>query len=122
MSTPGPAQAPVEKRQLLPESTPVLRLLNTSDMHQRCAGSGVLESIPEGVSIFQQKPEQDQEWIFLIGPGAGAVVISSRVFLTFSCIFALYINCFTGVKQDQELIKFVLFEVKAGQESIFEAQ
>jgi len=30
ISPPGPAPAPVEKRQLLPESTPVLRILHTS--------------------------------------------------------------------------------------------
>jgi len=45
-------------------------------MYQRCAGTGVPESIPEGVGVFQQEPEQDQEWIFLIrtGPGAGQQV------------------------------------------------
>jgi len=51
-------------------------------MVQRCAGSGVQESTPERVSVFQQEPEQDQEWIFLIGigVGAGSGVIFSRVF------------------------------------------
>jgi len=39
---------------------------------QRCAGSGVQESTTAGVSVFQQDPEQDQEWIFLIGTGLGA--------------------------------------------------
>jgi len=42
---------------------------------QRCAGAGVQESTPAGVSVFQQKPEQDQEWIFFIGTGPGAGVI-----------------------------------------------
>jgi len=42
---------------------------------QRCAGAGVPESTPAGVSVFQQEPEQDQKWIFLIGTGAGAGVI-----------------------------------------------
>jgi len=36
---------------------------------------GVQESTPAGVSVFQQDPEQDQEWIFLTGIGAGAGVI-----------------------------------------------
>jgi len=37
---------------------------------QSCAGAGVqVESTPVGVGIFQQEPEQDQEWIFLIGTG-----------------------------------------------------
>jgi len=65
---------------------------------QRCAGAGVQESTLAEVSIFQQGQEQDQEWIFLIGTGVRAGVILSRVFLTFRCIFAVYINCYTGVK------------------------
>jgi len=50
---------------------------------------------------FSTGQEQDQEWIFLIGTGAraGAGVIFGRVFLTFSCIFAVFINGYTGVKQ-----------------------
>jgi len=32
--------------------------------------SGVQESTPEEISVFQQ--EQDQEWIFFIGTGSGA--------------------------------------------------
>jgi len=49
---------------------------------QRCVGSGVQESTPAGVGIFQQEPEQDQEWTFLIriGAGAGLGVIFGRVF------------------------------------------
>jgi len=42
---------------------------------QICAGAGIQESTPAGVSAFQQEPEQDQEWIVLIGTGAGAAVI-----------------------------------------------
>jgi len=37
------------------------------------------ESTPAGVSIFQQEPEQDQEWIFSIGTEAG-VVFNHSVF------------------------------------------
>jgi len=37
---------------------------------QRCAGAGVQESTPAGVGVFQQKSEQNQEWIFSIGTGA----------------------------------------------------
>jgi len=50
---------------------------------QRCAGIGVQESTPAGVGVFQQKPEQDQEWIFSIvtGPGAG-VIFNHSVFET----------------------------------------
>jgi len=52
----------------------------------------------------------------LIGTGAeaGARVIFSRVYLTFRCIFAIYINCYTGVKQDQESINFALSGVTNG--------
>jgi len=39
---------------------------------QRCAGVGVQELTPLGVSVFQQDPEQDQEWILLLGTGSGA--------------------------------------------------
>jgi len=65
----------------------------------------VQESSPAGVSVFQQ--EQDRESVFLTGTGAGAGVILSRVFLTFRCIFVVYINCYIGVKQEQESINFV---------------
>jgi len=58
-----------------------------------------------GVGVFQQ--ELEQERIFLFGTGSGAGVIFSRMFLTFRCIFAVYINCYTGVKQEQESINFV---------------
>jgi len=44
---------------------------------------------------------------FLIGTLAGAGVILSRVFLTFRCIFAVYINYYTGLKQEQESMNFV---------------
>jgi len=44
-----------------------------------CAGARVQKSTPEGVSVFQQEPVQDQEWIFLIRPRAGAGVIFNRV-------------------------------------------
>jgi len=74
---------------------------------QRCAGARVPESTPAGVRVFQQEPEQDQEWILLIRTGARAGVIFSRVFLRFICIFEVYINCYTGVKQEQESINFV---------------
>jgi len=73
--------------------------------------SGVQESTPAGVSVFQQ--DSEQEWIFLIRTGAraGSGVIFSRVFFRFRCIFAVYINCYTGVKQEQESINFVLLGV-----------
>jgi len=45
---------------------------------KQCAGSGVQESTPAGVIVFQ--PEQDQEWKFLIGTGPGAGVIFSQCF------------------------------------------
>jgi len=56
--------------------------------------------------------------------GAGAGVIFIRVFLTFrrTSIFAVYINCFTGVKQEQESIILINQESLPEQESIFEAQ
>jgi len=43
---------------------------------QRCAGAGV--QTPAGVSVFQQDPEQDQEWIFLnkTRPGAGVIFLA----------------------------------------------
>jgi len=64
--------------------------------------------IDTGMSgVFQQEPEQDQERIFLIRTRAGAGVIFSRVFEKFEYnIFAVYINCTTGVKQEQESINF----------------
>jgi len=40
---------------------------------QRCAGAGVQESTPAGVSVFQQELEQDQDWIFLIEIGPGVI-------------------------------------------------
>jgi len=46
--------------------------------NQWCAGAGVQKSTPAGVSVFQQELEQDQEWIFLIGPRAE--VIFCRMF------------------------------------------
>jgi len=54
---------------------------------QRCAGSGVQESTPAGVSVFQ--PEQDQEWTFLIGTGTGAGVIFFTVLLRYMSICTL---------------------------------
>jgi len=36
------------------------------------------ETTPAGVGIFQQEPEQDQDWIFLIRTEAG--VIFSKMF------------------------------------------
>jgi len=46
-------------------------------VRQWCAGAGVQESTPEKINVFHQDPEQDQEWIFLIGTlsGAGSGVI-----------------------------------------------
>jgi len=44
---------------------------------QRCAGTGVPESTPAGVRLFQQ----DQDWIFFIRTGAG--VVFNTIFLTF---------------------------------------
>jgi len=35
-------------------------------------GVGVHESTLEGVYVFQQEVEQDREWIFSFGTGAGA--------------------------------------------------
>jgi len=60
-------------------------------------------STPAGVSV------PDKEWIILIRPGAraGSELIFSRVFLTCRYVVAVYINCFTGVKQEQESINFV---------------
>jgi len=49
--------------------------------NQRCAGSRVQESTPAGVSVFQQDPVQDQEWIFLIEARPGAGVIFNTVVL-----------------------------------------
>jgi len=47
-------------------------------VQQRCAGAGVQESTPAGVSVFQQEMEQDQEWIFSIGKvsetGSGVIL------------------------------------------------
>jgi len=68
---------------------------------------GVQESTPEVVSVFQQETEKDQEWIFLIRTGFRAGVVFCRVFLRFIRIFAVYINYYTGVKQEQESIIFV---------------
>jgi len=48
----------------------------------------------------QRFQQAGPELVFLIGTGAGMIL--SRVFLTFRCIFAVYINCYTGVKQKQE--------------------
>jgi len=50
-----------------------IKLIVLGAFHQRCAGAGVRESIPARVGVFQQ--EQDQEWIFSIGKGAGVVFI-----------------------------------------------
>jgi len=68
-----------------------LNQINTDlTTYQRCAGSGVQDSTPSGVDVFQQEPEQDQEWIFSIetGLGAGAGVIfnhSAFEILMFIC-------------------------------------
>jgi len=75
--------------------------------HQRCAGSGVQESTPAEVGVFQQEPEQDQEWIFSIEtePGAGVIFNHS--------VFEIYIDYLhstqfvTEVKQEQESIIFL---------------
>jgi len=37
------------------------QLLLNNAVGQRCAGAGVQESIPAGVGVLQQEPEQDQE-------------------------------------------------------------
>jgi len=74
---------------------------------QRCARSGVQEWTPAGVGAFQQKPEQDQEWIFSIEIGAGAGVIFNH------SVFEIYIDYLhstqfvIGVQQEQESIIFL---------------
>jgi len=68
--------------------------------------SGVQESTPAGYGVFQQEPEQDQEWIVSIGTGAGAGVIFNSVFEI--CIDYLHSTQFvTGVKQEQKSIIFL---------------
>jgi len=42
------------------------------------SGTGVQESTQAGVGVFQQEPEQDQEWIFSIGIVPRARVIFYR--------------------------------------------
>jgi len=45
-------------------------------MHDRGVQEPEYRSLlPYGLALFQQDPEQDQEWIFLIGiePGAGVI-------------------------------------------------
>jgi len=54
-------------------------LKRNGTVHQRCAGAAVQESTPAGVGVFQLEPEQDQEWIFSIGTGAG-VIFNQSVF------------------------------------------
>jgi len=76
-------------------------------LKQRCAGAGVQESTPAGVGVFQQEPEQDQEWIFFYGTGAGAGVIFIHSIFEI-CIDYLHSTQFvTGVKQEQESIIFL---------------
>jgi len=68
-----------------------------------CAGSGVKESTPAGVSIFQQ----DQVLIFWIGTGTGAGVIFKHSGLKILSVFALYVNCDrsqTGAGVDKFLV------------------
>jgi len=36
-------------------------VITTYCLYQRCAGAGVQESTPAGVSVFQQDTEQEQE-------------------------------------------------------------
>jgi len=68
------------------------------------AGAAVQESTPAG-SVFQQELEQDQEWIFSIGTGAG-VIFNYSVYEI--CIDYLHSTQFvTGVKQEQEWIIFL---------------
>jgi len=54
---------------------------NSGRPEGRVSSRGVQEPVqeltPAGVSAFQ--PEQDQQWIFLIGTGAG-VIVSHSVF------------------------------------------
>jgi len=54
-----------------------------------CAGAGVQESTLAGVSVFHQDPEQDLDWIFLIGTGAG-IIFNHGVFEILIRLFALY--------------------------------
>ena len=62
-----PDSAPAETLKLLPESTPVLRFVYISvwleaeaiGVDQRCTQTGVPESTPAGVSMFQ--PELNPE-------------------------------------------------------------
>jgi len=56
---------------------------------------------------FSTGSEQDQESVFLLGSGFGEEQKKYSVFLIFRCIFKVYINCCTGVKQEQESINFV---------------
>jgi len=81
----------------------------TQFVHLWCAGARVQESTPAGVGVFQQEPEQDQEWIFSIGIGAGVgagVIFNHSVFEI--CIDYLHSTQFvTGVKQEQESIIFL---------------
>jgi len=60
---------------------------------QRCARAGVQELTPAGVSVFQQDLEQDQEWIFLIGTGAGSGAIFNQSVFKISVYIALYAIC-----------------------------
>jgi len=59
------------------------------------------------VGVFQQDPEQDQEWIFSIITGSGAGVISNHSVFEI-CIDYLHSTQFvTGVAQEQESISFL---------------
>jgi len=74
-----------------------LFFLSYADAHvcQRCAGTGVQESTPAGVGVFQQEPEQDQEWICSIGTGLEQEWFLTVVFLRFALtiLFAFYAIC-----------------------------
>jgi len=72
-------------------------------LKQRCSRAGVQESTPAGVIVFQQEPEQDQEWIFLIGRGrrAGAGVIFKPS--SFNILMVTYI--IRKLKQESDKIR-----------------
>jgi len=76
--------------------------------HQRCAVSGVQDPTPVGVSVFQQKPEQDQEWIFWLDQDPEQDQEWFLITVFFRSFVYLHSTQFvTEIKQEQESINFV---------------
>jgi len=73
-------------------------------LYQRCAGAGYRSRLRQELAFFNRSRSRARSEYFLLQQKQERFL---AVFLRFRCIFAVYINYYTEVKQEQELINFI---------------